>query len=157
MNTFTSEQLTIIKQAQDIIKSSLQSSYDLECSGSEVVRAYCHNLIGADKIESFNVLYLDTQNRLIKSEQLFTGTINACSVYPREVVKGCLTNNANSIILFHNHPSGEPTPSQADQLITNKLASALSHIDVGILDHIIVTADVNKYTSFAQECLNLQG
>ena len=74
--------------------------------------------------EVFMVLYLDSQNRLIKEETLFYGTINAASVYPREVVKAALKNNAAALILAHNHPSGIAEPSQADKLITTKLQQA---------------------------------
>ncbi|WMN61370.1 DNA repair protein RadC [Pseudoalteromonas xiamenensis] len=88
--------------------------------------------------EVFVVLYLDNQNRLIKDEVLFQGTINAASVYPREVVKAALKINAASLILAHNHPSGVAEPSQADKLITKKLQQALGLIDVQVLDHLIV-------------------
>lgn len=88
--------------------------------------------------EVFVVLYLDNQNRLIKDEVLFQGTINAASVYPREVVKAALKINAASLILAHNHPSGVAEPSQADRLITKKLQHALGLIDVQVLDHLIV-------------------
>ncbi|MFC3034405.1 DNA repair protein RadC [Pseudoalteromonas fenneropenaei] len=88
--------------------------------------------------EVFMVLYLDNQNRLIKDEILFTGTINAASVYPREVVKAALKMNAAALILAHNHPSGVAEPSQADKLITNKLQQALALVDIQILDHLVV-------------------
>lgn len=101
--------------------------------------------------EVFMVLYLDSQNRLIKEETLFYGTINAASVYPREVVKAALKNNAGALILAHNHPSGIAEPSQADKLITNKLQQALQLVDINILDHIIVGAD--NCISFAERGL----
>ena len=94
--------------------------------------------LGAYEREVFAALYLDSQNRIIDYQELFFGTINAASVYPREVVKSVLNKNATSVIFAHNHPSGDPTPSQADKLITKKLESALALIDVTVLDHIIV-------------------
>ncbi|WP_462159406.1 RadC family protein [Pseudoalteromonas sp. GB56] len=88
--------------------------------------------------EVFLVLFLDAQNRLITQEILFRGTLDAASVYPREVIKAALHNNAASLIFAHNHPSGIAEPSQADKLITNKLIQGLSLVDIRVLDHIIV-------------------
>ncbi len=102
----------------------------------------------AQQQELFLLLYLDSQNRLLKDEVLFYGTINAANVYPREVVKSVLKNNAAAVILAHNHPSGIAEPSQADKLITDKLKQALLLIDVQILDHLIVAS--NKTVSFAE-------
>ncbi|MGB0860819.1 MAG: RadC family protein [Pseudoalteromonas spongiae] len=90
--------------------------------------------------ECFYLLLLDSQNRLIKSVNLFQGTINAASVYPREVVTTVLKYNAANVILAHNHPSGIAEPSEADKLITKRLSDALALIDVSILDHIIIAA-----------------
>ncbi|MBE0366358.1 DNA repair protein RadC [Pseudoalteromonas sp. MMG013] len=101
--------------------------------------------------EVFMVLYLDNQNRLITDEILFRGTINAASVYPREVVKAALKHNAASIIFAHNHPSGLAEPSQADKLITQKLQKALALVDIAVLDHLIVAAE--QCVSFAQRGL----
>ena len=101
--------------------------------------------------EVFMVLYLDSQNQLIKDEVLFYGTINAASVYTREVVKAALRNNAAALILAHNHPSGVAEPSQADKLITTKLQQALALIDINVLDHIIVGGE--NCVSFAERGL----
>ncbi|AZN33797.1 DNA repair protein RadC [Pseudoalteromonas sp. Xi13] len=101
--------------------------------------------------EVFMVLYLDSQNRLVKDEILFYGTINSASVYPREVLKAALKNNAAAIILAHNHPSGIAEPSQADKVITNKLQQALQLVDINVLDHIIVGGET--CVSFAQRGL----
>jgi DNA repair protein RadC len=101
--------------------------------------------------EVFMVLYLDSQNRLVKDEILFYGTINSASVYPREVVKAALKNNAAAVIFAHNHPSGIAEPSQADKLITNKLQQALQLVDISVLDHIIVGGET--CVSFAERGL----
>lgn len=98
--------------------------------------------------EVFMALYLDSQNQLIKDEVLFSGTINAASVYPREVVKAALKYNAAGIIFAHNHPSGVSEPSYADKVLTEKLQKALSLIDIKVLDHIIVAG--NRCASFAE-------
>ncbi|MDY6921428.1 MAG: DNA repair protein RadC [Pseudomonadota bacterium] len=94
------------------------------------LRAYPH--------EVFACLFLDNQNRLIRFEELFTGTIDGASVYPREVVKKVLALNAAAVIFAHNHPSGVAEPSSADHHITGRLRSALALVDVRVLDHFIV-------------------
>lgn len=88
--------------------------------------------------EVFALMLLDSQHRLIRFKPLFFGTINAASVYPREILKAVLEANAAAVILAHNHPSGVPEPSAADRAITHRIKEALSLIDVNTLDHIIV-------------------
>lgn len=88
--------------------------------------------------EVFAILLLDSQHRLIAYEELFFDTIDAASVYPREVVKLVLSRNAATAIFAHNHPSGLPEPSQADRRITERLKAALATIDVPALDHLVV-------------------
>ncbi len=88
--------------------------------------------------EAFLVLYLDNQHRPICDEILFEGTINAASVYPREVVRRSLELGANAVILAHNHPSGVAEPSQADRQITHRIADALALVDIRVLDHMVV-------------------
>ena len=88
--------------------------------------------------ESFVVIFLDAQNRLINAEELFRGTLTQTSVYPREIVKRSLQVNAAGVIFAHNHPSGVAEPSRADELLTSNLKQALGLIDVRVLDHIIV-------------------
>jgi DNA repair protein RadC len=101
--------------------------------------------------EVFGVLWLDAANRLIDAEELFRGTLTQTSVYPREVVKAALAKNAAAVILYHNHPSGSPEPSRADELLTNTLKAALALVDVRVLDHFVVT--VGKVSSFAERGL----
>jgi DNA repair protein RadC len=96
--------------------------------------------LGGERAEVFMVLFLDAQNRLIRAERLFTGTLTQTSVYPREVVKAALAHNAASVILAHNHPSGVAEPSQADVSLTAALRAALALVDVQVLDHFVVTA-----------------
>ena len=88
--------------------------------------------------ESFVVLFLDAQNRLIMAEEKFRGTLTQTSVYPREIVKTALAQNAACVIFSHNHPSGVPQPSRADEALTQTLKAALALVDVRVLDHIIV-------------------
>ncbi|MCM2973100.1 RadC family protein [Larsenimonas suaedae] len=88
--------------------------------------------------EVFAALFLDTQHRVIKFEQLFTGTLDAASVYPREVAKRALALHAGAVIFAHNHPSGVAEPSDADRSITRILKDALSLFDIRVLDHFVV-------------------
>lgn len=88
--------------------------------------------------ELFCCLYLDNRHRIICFEELFRGTIDGTSVYPREVVKQSLSVNAAAIILAHNHPSGVTEPSQADERITRRIKAALDLVDIRLLDHLII-------------------
>jgi len=88
--------------------------------------------------ELFCCLYLDNRHRIIHFEELFRGTIDGTSVYPREVVKQSLAVNAAAIILAHNHPSGVAEPSQADERITRRIKAALELVDIRLLDHLII-------------------
>lgn len=117
-------------------------------SAPAVVKNYLRLSLTAQEHESFVVLFLDSKNRLIESQELFRGTLSSATVYPREVVKSALQCNACSVILAHNHPSGVPDPSAADKLLTTTLVQALTLIDVRVLDHIIV-AGASTY-SFAE-------
>lgn len=91
--------------------------------------------------EIFGVMFLDNRNRVIAVEEMFRGTIDGAAVHPREVVKATLQHNAASVVFFHNHPTGVPEPSQADEMITRRLKEALALIDVRVLDHLIVGQD----------------
>jgi DNA repair protein RadC len=88
--------------------------------------------------ELFCCLYLDNRHRIISFEELFRGTIDGTSVYPREVVKQALAANAAAVILAHNHPSGVAEPSQADERITRRLKAALELVDIRLLDHLVI-------------------
>jgi len=91
--------------------------------------------------EVFSCLFLDTRHRLIRYEELFRGTVDGATVYPREVLKRTLHHNAAAVILGHNHPSGVAEPSEADRDITLRLARALALVDVRLLDHLVVSRD----------------
>jgi DNA repair protein RadC len=93
--------------------------------------------------EVFCVLYLDKRHRLIHFEELFRGTIDGASVHPREIVKHALQRNCAAVIVAHNHPSGIAEPSQADELITQRIKEALALVDIRLLDHIIVGDGAN--------------
>lgn len=94
----------------------------------------------------FACLFLDNRHRVITFGKLFRGTIDGCSVHPREVVKAALTHNAAAVILAHNHPSGHSEPSQADRMITRRLKEALALVDIRVLDHVVVgTGDTVRF------------
>jgi len=116
------------------------------------VRDWLRLKLASRQSEVFMALWLDAQNRLIRADELFTGTLTQTSVYPREVVKAALANNAAAVILAHNHPSGIAEPSQADELLTRNLKAALAMVDVRLLDHFIV-AGTGTPLSFAERGL----
>lgn len=103
----------------------------------KATKEYVSLQVGHEEREVFGVIFLDTRHRFVASEHLFFGTIDSCSVYPREVFSRCLAHNAASIILYHNHPSGEPEPSTADISLTGRLRALGSELGVRVLDHII--------------------
>ncbi|WP_136681648.1 DNA repair protein RadC [Neptunomonas sp. XY-337] len=109
-----------------------------QMSNPALVKHYLTAQLRHHKREVFACLFLDNRHRVLRFEPLFFGTINAASVYPREVVKRALACNAAAVILSHNHPSGVAEPSMADQQITERLAAALALVDVTVLDHIVV-------------------
>ncbi|MGR9115315.1 MAG: RadC family protein [Gammaproteobacteria bacterium] len=117
----------------------------------DITRAYLSAQLRGYSYEVFACLYLDNQHRVIKLEELFRGTIDSASVYPREVVKRTLHHNAAAVIFAHNHPSGISEPSQADRHITDKLRQALDLFDIRVLDHFII-GDGPPY-SFAEHGL----
>jgi DNA repair protein RadC len=101
--------------------------------------------------EIFAVVFVDNRNRFVAFEEMFRGTVDSAAVYPREVVKSALHHNAAAVILAHNHPSGEPEPSQADEIITRRLKQALALVDIRVLDHVVIGADFCE--SFAERGL----
>ena len=121
-------------------------------SSPQAVRDWLRLSLGGLQHEVFVALWLDAQNRLIATEELFRGTLTQTSVYPREVVKRALACNAGSVILAHNHPSGLAEPSTADQVLTSTLKQTLALIDVKVLDHFIITSGTEPF-SFAERGL----
>lgn len=106
----------------------------------QLTRQYLHSRMRDYPYEVFAALYLDNQHRIIQFEELFRGTINSASVYPREVIRQVIKHNAAAVIFVHNHPSGVAEPSQSDADITTTLTKALNLLDVRVLDHFIVGA-----------------
>lgn len=113
-------------------------------------RTYLRVHVGALPYEVFGCLHLDGRRRLIAHEELFRGTIDGATIYPREIVRSCLQHNTSALIVYHNHPSGQVEPSQADELITQRLKLAVATIDVAFLDHWVVGDSI---CSFAERGL----
>lgn len=99
---------------------------------------YCHTAMAHRDTEHFRVLFLDRRNALIADEEQARGTVNHVPVYPREVAKRALELNASALILVHNHPSGDPTPSESDITMTERIRAALDALDVTLHDHLII-------------------
>lgn len=140
----------VINAAKHIMESMMEQR-DTFLTSPDLVRQYLMMRLGRAEREIFCVIFLDNQNRLIAAEDLFMGTIDGASVYPREVLKAALKHNAAAVLLAHNHPSGVVEPSHADQRITQRLQTALEFIDVRVLDHFVVSG--TESTSFAERGL----
>jgi DNA repair protein RadC len=141
----------ILERARAILKSRMRTCKTVIDSPA-VVREYLQHELCESEHEMFGVLWLNARNGIIRDERMFRGTLTQTSVYPREVVKGAMAANAAACILYHNHPSGAPEPSTADEVLTRTLKEALGMVDVRVLDHIIV-AGMSSPTSFAERGL----
>lgn len=143
------EEEKILKQAEEISRRRLRG---LKPAANPVqARRYVQNLVGNLQHEVFGVLFMNSQHQIITSEELFRGTIDSASVFPREVVKDCLKHNASCVIFYHNHPSGVIEPSRLDRQITNRLIDALALVDIKVLDHLVVSG--HDSVSFAERGL----
>lgn len=109
---------------------------------------YASQRLATNQQENFMILLLDSKNRIVKDEVISIGTLNASIIHPREVFKSAIRESANSIILVHNHPSGDPEPSAEDEQITEKLFEAGELLNIKVLDHVIVGKD--KWWSFKE-------
>jgi len=133
----TCELLAINELNRRALEEDLKSGEALD--QPQRVKTYCTASLGHLRVEHCMALYLDSQYRLIASEEVSRGTLSQASVYPREVIKAALGHHAAALILAHNHPSGVAEPSAADLSLTRHLKNALALVDVRLLDHLIVT------------------
>lgn len=140
----------IIRRALRILEERAKYAEDITVSCPNTIKDILTLRYRNRENEVFGCVWLDNRHRVIEIEELFNGTIDGASVYPREVAKSALAHNAAAVILFHNHPSGVSYPSQADQRITSKIKDALALFEIRTLDHIIVGE--TPY-SFAEEGL----
>lgn len=140
----------IVEQALAILDGRIKK-IPFKVSAPQEVKSYLRLRMEPLEHEVFAVMMLDNQHNVLEFKALFRGTINAASVYPREVVKEALAVNAAAVVFCHNHPSGVAEPSMADRKITERLVSALQLIDVRVLDHIVVGH--GEMVSFAERGL----
>ncbi|MFW0859006.1 MAG: RadC family protein [Dehalococcoidia bacterium] len=142
-----------IKLVQEVAREFLKEKILAKpiCKSSREIFDYLYHSMRDLKKEVFKVIFLDGKNQIIEIEDLFEGTLNTSPIYPREVIKSAIKNNAISLIFVHNHPSGSPEPSQSDRDITEDLVSAANLMQIKVLDHIIIGD--NKYFSFADQGL----
>lgn len=132
----TAELLAVLELAKRALSEQLGKREAFQ--SPEQVKQFFQIHLSDKPHEVFAVMFLDSQNRLIALEELFQGTLNQASVYPREVLVRALFHRSSAVILGHNHPSGHVQPSKADEALTQSLVAALAMIDVKVLDHIIV-------------------
>jgi DNA repair protein RadC len=121
------------------------------CHSSREVFDYLYHTLRDAKKEKFKAIFLDAKNQIIEEETFFEGTVDTSAVYPREILKNALRYNASGVIFVHNHPSGDPDPSESDREITRELVFASSTMQMKVLDHIIIGN--NRYFSFADHGL----
>ncbi len=134
----------VVEMSRRFLAEKLERSKAL--TSPNETRQYLRAKLRDQPHEVFAVLFLDNQHRVIRFEELFYGTIDSASVYPRVVVKKALERNAAAVIFAHNHPSGIAEPSRADRMITDKLISALQLIDIKVLDHFVIgDSDIESF------------
>ena len=126
----------ILTMANQLARSKLTKGQAL--TSPSLTYSCLQTLLQGYEREVFAILFLDSQHRVIKFEELFQGTLDAASVYPREVVKAALACNAAAVILAHNHPSGLPEPSRSDRTLTETLRAALATVEIRVLDHLVI-------------------
>lgn len=146
---YSQNQIKTLTAASRILEKTLQEKPESYKSPLCVMRYLQTKLIHKEH-EVFAVMFLNNRHQMIEYKEMFQGTIDSAAVYPREVAKAALQQNAAAVILAHNHPSGISEPSQADIRLTGKLKEALGLFDIRVLDHIVVG---NGCTSFADEGL----
>ena len=143
------EKESVIKLALSVLAERHRAGRAL--GSPEQTRSFLRLKLVDRKHEVFGALFLDTRHRVLEVAELFHGTVNAASVYPRVVVQRALELNAAAVILFHNHPSGVAEPSPSDEALTRQLKEALTLIDVRVLDHFVVAA--GESVSFSERGL----
>ena len=129
--------IKLLKEGSTLYLKTRLKNKELLGSPQDVLN-FCHHALSGEKNEQFMVIYLSAKNELIETEILEEGTVNQTAVYPRKVMVGALRHNASALIFVHNHPSGDPSPSQADRRLTEALEKAALTIDIVVHDHIII-------------------
>ncbi len=145
------EKLKSIPGMGDATIAALKATHEISCrfireeavaqpilQSWQTVIDYCRARMSHLRVEQFRLLFLDQKNKIIADEVQQQGTVNSTPIFPREVVKRTLELGASSLIMVHNHPSGDPTPSQADIDITRKVMKAAKELEIHVLDHLII-------------------
>lgn len=135
----------LIAGAKQAVQARFKAGFQIRSPAD--TEQYLHITLADLPHELFCCVYLDNRHRVIGFEELFRGTVDGTSVYPREVVKSALAVNAAAVIIAHNHPFGVAEPSQADERITRRLKAALELVDIRLLDHLVIGAEVTSLAS----------
>ena len=135
----------------ELKNKKLVNKETLKISNKDILLNYLRNKIGYEEVEKFYVIYLSSSNEVIEFQENSVGTLDRSSVYPREIYKKIINLNAKSVILAHNHPSDNTTPSKCDIELTNEIAKGLKNFGALLIEHIIITK--NSYFSFLEEGL----
>lgn len=120
-------------------------------SSPQAVAAFARASLGAEPREVFQVVYVNSRNQVLGSERLAEGTIDRAAVFPRRVIEGAIKAKAAALIFVHNHPSGDPTPSEEDKALTRELTQAAGALDIAVHDHLVIGRD--SYVSFRTQGL----
>jgi DNA repair protein RadC len=134
---FTYKEYATIVKAHGIIRQKYLRESEV-LSSPELTRKFLSLHLAHEQFEVFGVLWLDNRHKVLETVNLFNGTVDGAAVYPRVVATSALRHRASACIFFHNHPSGNPEPSQADITLTTRLKSTLALLDIRVLDHIVV-------------------
>jgi DNA repair protein RadC len=140
--------IKLVKEAADLFLKQKIIKKDMLRSSIDVFNYLYYSMRDLKK-ELFKVIFLDGQNNIIEIEDIFEGTLTSSVIYPREIIKSAIKYNSAGLIFVHNHPSGNPNPSEDDKNITKQMVSACKLMDIRVLDHIIIGD--NKYYSFADD------
>jgi DNA repair protein RadC len=141
------------KQMYQLMLSLLEQEYfrvDQLTSPTKTIK-YLQVKLAKYTQEVFCCIYLDSNQHVIGFEELFVGTLDSCFAYQRQAVKQCMLNNAAAVLFAHNHPSGDPSPSNADEVLTKRLKEALALVDIRVLDYIVIGGSTS--TLFAERGL----
>lgn len=141
------EEDQVIYNALSILEKRVQGRTTLE--SPDAVRQFLTVRMSGYETEVMCVVFLDTRHRVIRFDEMFRGTIDGATVYPRVIAQEALRNNAAAIICCHNHPSGVPEPSTADQMITRRIKDALALLDIRFLDHFVIGG--GRFVSMAEK------
>ncbi|EEX34477.1 MULTISPECIES: JAB domain-containing protein [Vibrio] len=147
-SSFSAHDQAVLQEAKDIIARYWAARSPNVLNAPNLVKMYCQCHLAHVDREVFGALWLDNGLRALGTVDLFAGSLNHAAVHTREVLRSGLRLNAAAVIFYHNHPSGDPSPSQADRQLTNHLKDVLGQIEIRVLDHMVVS--LSGVVSFAE-------